>query len=78
MKYRNAEHKWKHLGNHFGYPRCCINDFCHQVTLRSQMRAGNHSGFVPCKKHSRLVLLKKATLGSLIRNRKDHRPFREW
>jgi hypothetical protein len=68
--------KWKSMGKHFGFPICCISSFCYETTTRSQRRAGNNSGFLPCKKHSKLVLLKEITLESLIKNRIEKMKFR--
>jgi hypothetical protein len=68
--------RWRCKGQYFGYPKCCINSFCNEVVLRSQRRASNHSGFIPCKKHSKLILLKKITLKSLIRDRLEPKPFK--
>ncbi len=67
---------WRCKGQHFGYPKCCIDSFCNQAVLRSQRRAGNFSGFIPCKKHTKLILLKKITLASLIRDRMEPKHFK--
>lgn len=67
--------RWKCKGQHFGYPKCCINSFCTEVVLRSQRRASNNTGFIPCKKHSRLINLRKITLKSLIRDRMEPKHF---
>ena len=59
MKFDSAISQWQHYGKHYGYPKCCIDSFCSQVTTRSQRKAGNYTGFIPCKKHSKLILSKK-------------------
>lgn len=67
--------QWKHFGEHYGYPKCCINSFCNEVITRSQRKAGNKTGFIPCKKHTRMVLEKTIKLKSLIKNRFCEKPF---
>lgn len=76
MKFKSITDQWQHFGNYYGYPKCCIDSFCNQRMTRSQRRAGNGSGFIPCKKHSRLILLRETTLKDLIRNRIHTKPFR--
>lgn len=68
--------KWKHFGKHYGYPKCCINSFCNQVTTRSQIKASNKTGFIPCKRHTKMILTKKIKLKSLIQNRFESKDFR--
>jgi hypothetical protein len=65
----SAVDQWKHFGEYYGYPKCCIDSFCNQVTTRSQRKAGNNSGFIPCKNHTKHILYNKITLRSLITNR---------
>jgi hypothetical protein len=72
----NGKKRWKHFGKHYGYPKCCIDGFCNEVITRSQRRASNNTGFIPCKKHTKLILLKKIKLESLIKNRFEEKPFR--
>jgi hypothetical protein len=69
--------KWERLGIYFGYPRCCIDAFCNEMILRHQKRAGNQSGFIPCKKHARMVLHKTVRLEQLIQNRLEFKPFKK-
>lgn len=76
MKFKSAREQWQHYGKHYGYPQCCIDQFCYGIRTRSQYRAGNHTGFLPCKKHSRLVLLRELTLKDLISKRVSLKPFR--
>lgn len=76
MKHRSIVNKWKHFGTHFGYPKCCIHSFCNEVITRSQRKSGNKTGFIPCKRHSKMILSKKIKLESLIQNRFCQKPFR--
>ena len=77
------------VGKLLGYPNCCINEFCQQppILLRNstpskidllRYRAGCingiYTGFIPCKKHAILILQKKITLESLIKNRSTEFP----
>jgi len=76
MKFKSITDQWKHFGNHYGYPKCCIDGFCNEAITRSQRKASNHSGFIPCKKHSKLINLRKITLKSLIKNRECENHFK--
>ena len=61
MKSNTIIEQWTYYGNHYGYPKCCIHSFCYQVTTRSQRRAGNGTGFIPCKQHAKLYPLIQRT-----------------
>ena len=66
MKFQSAIEQWKYFGNYYGYPKCCIDSFCNEVITRSQRKAGNNTGFIPCKDHARMILNKEKTLDSLM------------
>lgn len=79
------------VGRKFGYPECCIKEFCEQPpemlknrqpTMEDQVRLnaaymdGNYTGFIPCYAHAKEIKYGKLTLDSLITNRdKDLFPF---
>lgn len=52
--FREAEIKfkdydWIDWGIYFGYPPCCIEEFCNMGHLDAPKRKFNGTGFVPCK-----------------------------
>lgn len=67
MIIKNIIDQWKHYGRHYGYPQCCIESFCNETVTRRQRIAGNKSGFIPCKHHTKLILSGRITVQSLIR-----------
>ena len=76
-KERQRKRLGRETGRHFGYPTCCIKQFCESNGIDKQMRfkASKQTGFVPCSKHAKEILEGKITLESLIKNRKEERPF---
>jgi len=76
MKFKSITDQWQYFGNYYGYPKCCIDSFCYEPMTRSQKRLGNGTGFIPCKKHARLISLRQTTLKELIKNRIHTKPFR--
>lgn len=78
----NEDNRWYIIqGIYFGFPECCIIDFCKrscnewQYTNEQQL-VHDHTGFVPCKKCSNKILEGKETLESLLKNRICKIPFR--
>ena len=70
------------MGMYYGYPKCCIEDFCYRYRLDAQANvpnrqslAGNHTGFLPCPIHSEEVLSGKKTLKQLIKKRVHYKLF---
>lgn len=58
------------LGVFYGYPRCCINEFCNDIINdRFPNRSIDGSGFVPCKKHYEQIRKGELNLSDLIKNR---------
>jgi hypothetical protein len=73
----DTKKKWAEMGLYFGYPDCCIKDFCERgyKTTKEQQAVHNNYGFVPCPKCSQKILNGKETLESLIKNRICKTPF---
>ncbi len=67
LNFKSIKEQWQYYGHHYGYPQCCIDSFCNQVTTRNQRNIGKNSGFIPCKKHCQLISSGAITLESLIR-----------
>ena len=59
------------LGIYFGYPNCCITNFCNDLLNEKDCSHRNidGSGFVPCEKHYNEIKNKKTTLKDLVKNR---------
>lgn len=74
MNFDSAEEatdQWTYYGKYYGFPECCIHDFCHPRGNRDrQFQASNSTGFVPCKDHAEQILSGQVTLEELITNRK--------
>ncbi len=79
-------------GQYYGYPNCCINEFLKVADLRRKDAAkwnelrkakiqsydvSNHSGFIPCMAHGKMICEGKASLASLISGRVCKYPFPE-
>lgn len=68
---------WVENGLFFGYPKCCIIDFCERdfnMTIE-QEQVHQNTGFVPCPKCSKKIISGQETLKSLIKNRFCKKPF---
>jgi hypothetical protein len=72
------------IGQHFGYPSCCVAAFC--ATLESggfpSQRVGEGpwtgTGFIPCPEHAgdiRRVGMAEWASNNIHPNRRDRRPF---
>lgn len=92
---QKAKNEWYQInapvGIAFGYPQCCINQFCDEPKEVLQKRIpskddmnryeagkidGIFTGFIPCSDHANKILSKQITLMELIGNRReDIRPF---
>lgn len=59
------------LGIYFGYPNCCITEFCGEIIngRDPSIRDINGSGFIPCREHFIQIQLKEIQLKDLIKNR---------
>lgn len=77
MRHSEKIKMWRDWGVYFGYPKCCIKDFCtrgYKMT-KEQEEVNKNLGFVPCPSCSKKILEGKETLESLIKNRKHKDPF---
>lgn len=64
--------EWALWGQYFGYPYCCILQFClGGISDRTEemSKASGGTGFIPCHEHAKLILKGKITLESLIKDR---------
>lgn len=69
---------WRERGAYYGYPSCCVNAF-----VRRPMNAGftedeekySKAGFLPCKKHLKMIKQGKIQIEDLIQNRECNTPF---
>lgn len=72
---------WRDMGKEFGYPQCCIDQFCSGVDfgrsdkLNKQDHVSGGYGFVPCDKHAIMIDKGEITLESLITERTHPIPF---
>jgi len=68
---------WIFMGTYFGYPECCIEDFCTRdsepTPLQEQVHDG--TGFIPCPSCCNKILSGETTLEGLISNRRCKIPF---
>ena len=69
------------MGVYFGYPRCCINAYIHDMIKGTSPRDrniyGNTTGFTPCQHHINLINNGELKLSELIQSRicKEKFPF---
>lgn len=72
------------LGEHFGYPHCCIEFFKTQehmsihLSLYEELmpKSGAYAtGYIPCLNHLRLLCDNKVTIQELLKNRKCETKF---
>jgi len=82
--------KWRKenysVGKYFGYPECCINEFCELIPelmaeslpdendtmkLEAGHIDGNFTGFIPCLKHAEQIMKGEVVLKDLIQDRKE-------
>lgn len=76
------EDAWVINGRKFGYPDCCIQEFCEQKhntphidnendkdRIRASVMNGVHTGFIPCLSHAKQILSGEIKLRDLIKDR---------
>lgn len=66
---------WIKTGKYFGYPKCCIKEFClldpiNRTEHQKDRNIHKSYGFIPCAKHAKQIADGKITLEDLIQNRK--------
>lgn len=70
-------------GKIFGYPECCISEYVKDtiymnktgIDVRNEAQikiARETHGFVPCKKHAKLIKKGKVSLEDLVGKNRDH------
>ena len=80
MTDKHTEH-WGNMGKEFGYPQCCIDQFCsgndfgQNDKLNKQYHIHQGYGFIPCDKHAEMIDKGDITLESLIDSRTHPIPF---
>ena len=58
------------MGLYFGYPTCCIKDYCSTTSSSTMSRiVGSYADFYPCNFHAKQVHDKEVTLEELLINR---------
>ena len=59
------------LGIYFGYPKCCITQFCSEIINERDPSERNidGSGFIPCREHYLEIISGDIKLIDLIKNR---------
>lgn len=77
----------KRLGQYYGYPKCCINHFVDNILNGKKSileyrkkyvknyEVSKNTGFVPCTRHTNLILNNRMSLEDLVRNRKCKKKF---
>jgi len=80
--YEDYKHKNK-IGEYYGYPKCCIDNFMANILTgkmrkpeyKDNIKAANGTGFIPCNKHSEQILKRDINLEDIIHNRSCELPF---
>lgn len=70
---------WIENGRYFGYPECCIKDFCergYELTVEQELVHQN-IGFIPCPECAKKITKGEATLESLLIERECPDPFKK-
>jgi len=72
------------LGEYYGYPKCCIDNFMENIrnckpvnklNFMDNYKAANNTGFIPCDEHTRKILQKEVKLKDIIINRQCENKF---
>lgn len=74
----NRTKTYKRAGKNYGYPKCCINEFCfvdYDKRTDNQNKVMDGRGFVPCAKHADLIIEGTITMDELIKKRKNRQKF---
>lgn len=77
LKNHNRDKVYLRNGTNYGYPKCCIKEFCSQSPndRTDNQKKSMSDGFVPCRKCADKIISGKVTLDMLIRKRKHKLPF---
>lgn len=61
---------WIINGLYFGYPTCCISEFIEgKCFTEDQYKVSNGSGFIPCKRHTKMIIEGVLNIEELITSR---------
>lgn len=65
------------LGEYFGYPKCCIDEFENKLHRASklQRKISKSQGFIPCISCCKLIMEDKIKIDKLIINRECELPY---
>ena len=79
---KSAAYISQQQGTYFGYPKCCIRSFIGYISGKKkrdpiQNQASHPEGFVPCKKHAKLIIQKKVKVIDLLENRVSLKEFQQ-
>jgi hypothetical protein len=63
---------WRERGNYYGYPSCCVNAFVrrpYDAQFTDDEVNYSKGGFLPCKKHLKMIKQGKVQIEDLIQDR---------
>lgn len=68
---KELKEQWVEYGIYYGYPKCCIINFCTRSLklTKEQDAVHKNTGFTPCPECSKKILKGEATLESLLTDR---------
>ncbi len=71
------EDNCRQLGMYYGYPSCCIEEFIMNNVYEKgcSLITAAYGGFVPCQKHTQMILNKKINIRDLIGKRSSQYEF---
>ena len=71
------ENNCRQAGLYYGYPSCCIEEFIMNNIYNKgcSLITAAYGGFVPCEKHTMLILNKKINIRDLIGKRSSQYAF---
>ena len=71
------EDNCRQLGMYYGYPSCCIEEFIMNNVYEKgcSLISAAYGGFVPCQKHTQMILNKTINIRDLIGNRSSQYEF---
>ena len=87
VKNKETIEHYRKLGGYFGYPKCCVNHFINITVNRkismteihkkykNNYNVSNNTGFIPCTRHTNIILNNRMKLEDIIRNRNCERKF---
>lgn len=70
--------QWRERGAYYGYPSCCVNSFVRRPFYKNYSEDEikySAAGFIPCKKHLKMIKQGKIQIKDLIKDRKCKTAF---